>query len=78
MKAILLGSSGFWRELEVHDYPPVLRIPLWKPANLFYAGDAPASIGETGYDTATFHRVAISEELQGAPRLVVYLQEAPK
>lgn len=71
MKAILLGSSGFWREIEVHDAAPTLRIPLWKPIKLYAEADP-----WVGPDIATFHRVAVSTELQGAPRLVVYAQEA--
>lgn len=71
MKAILLGSSGFWRELEVHDYPPTLKIPLWEPISLNVGADQ-----WKGPDVAVFHRVAVSTELQGAPRLVVYAQEA--
>ena len=74
MKAILLGSSGFWKEIVLDDYPPTLHVP-WMSGEVRF--DSPGAHAIKMYDTINFNRIALGlpgSEF-GVPGCVVYLQE---
>lgn len=80
MKAILLGSGGFWREMDIADYPPTLHVP-WLRAKRDWFSVMDPDRWESSCDTIEFRRIAVAaseERYPGVPRLVVYMQETTK
>ena len=76
MKAILLGASGFWKEITLDDYPPTLNVPWMSGRTRIDPYDGHDN---SGYEVIRFDRIAIGYPTGGfaVPGCVVYRQEQP-